>query len=142
MKAITIKEPWASLIVDGHKTIETRHWSTGFRGWLAVHTSKAADTEACHWLLEKDLTKRPPLGYTHQAVIGAMRVVDCRALTADDEDAAWCECAGLYGMIVDAAVRIEPVQIRGSLGLWELLPEAAAVVRRAVEAFEMKAVSR
>lgn len=37
MKALTIRQPWASLIAAGVKTIETRSWSTKYRGPLAIH---------------------------------------------------------------------------------------------------------
>lgn len=41
MKAITVRQPWASLIAAGVKTIETRSWSTKYRGPLAIHAGKA-----------------------------------------------------------------------------------------------------
>lgn len=41
MKALTVRQPWASLIALGVKTIETRSWSTRYRGPLAVHAGKA-----------------------------------------------------------------------------------------------------
>lgn len=37
MKALTVRQPWASLIAAGVKTIETRSWSTRYRGPLAIH---------------------------------------------------------------------------------------------------------
>lgn len=37
MKALTIYQPWASLIALGAKTIETRSWRTSYRGPLAIH---------------------------------------------------------------------------------------------------------
>ena len=37
MKAITIKQPWASLIVEGIKDIENRTWKTSFRGRVLIH---------------------------------------------------------------------------------------------------------
>lgn len=40
MKALTIRQPWASLIAHGVKTIETRSWSTEYRGPLAIHAGK------------------------------------------------------------------------------------------------------
>lgn len=40
MKALTIRQPWASLIAAGVKTIETRSWSTKHRGPLAIHAGK------------------------------------------------------------------------------------------------------
>jgi hypothetical protein len=40
MKAITIKQPWAFLIVEGVKDIENRTWKTNFRGRVLIHASK------------------------------------------------------------------------------------------------------
>lgn len=41
MKALTVKQPWAWLIVNGHKTIEYRSWRTTYRGPLAIIASRA-----------------------------------------------------------------------------------------------------
>lgn len=41
MKFLTIRQPWASLIAVGAKTIETRPFSTKYRGPLAIHAGKA-----------------------------------------------------------------------------------------------------
>lgn len=40
MRAITLWQPWASAVALGSKTIETRHWSTNYRGPLAIHAAK------------------------------------------------------------------------------------------------------
>lgn len=40
MKALTLWQPWASLVALGVKTIETRSWSTSYRGPLAIHAAK------------------------------------------------------------------------------------------------------
>ena len=39
MKALTLWQPWASLVAQGHKSIETRCWTTKYRGELAVHSA-------------------------------------------------------------------------------------------------------
>ena len=41
MKALTLHQPWASLIALGFKTYETRSWGTDYRGPLAIHAAKA-----------------------------------------------------------------------------------------------------
>lgn len=41
MKALSLTQPWASLVAIGAKNIETRSWNTNYRGWLAIHASKA-----------------------------------------------------------------------------------------------------
>ncbi len=40
MKAITIWQPWASLIACGAKKFETRSWATNYRGPIAIHVAK------------------------------------------------------------------------------------------------------
>ncbi len=40
MKAISLTQPWASLVAWGEKQIETRSWATNYRGPIAIHASK------------------------------------------------------------------------------------------------------
>lgn len=40
MKAITLTQPWATLVAIGAKRIETRSWATSYRGPLAIHAGK------------------------------------------------------------------------------------------------------
>ena len=45
MKAISLWQPWAKLVAVGAKTIETRGWSTSYRGPLAIHAAKTWNSE-------------------------------------------------------------------------------------------------
>ncbi len=45
MKALTLWQPWATLVVHGYKTIETRSWSTNYRGPIAIHAAQRWDQE-------------------------------------------------------------------------------------------------
>lgn len=47
MKCLSLKQPYAELLVSGKKTIECRKWSTRFRGDFLIHASKTVDIEAC-----------------------------------------------------------------------------------------------
>lgn len=40
MRTLSIRQPWAWLIVNGHKDIENRDWSTAYRGQILVHAGK------------------------------------------------------------------------------------------------------
>lgn len=40
IKAITLHQPWATLIALGAKQYETRSWPTGYRGLLVIHAGK------------------------------------------------------------------------------------------------------
>ena len=46
MKALTLTQPWATFVAIGVKRIETRSWSTRYRGPLAIHAAKAMPAEA------------------------------------------------------------------------------------------------
>lgn len=41
MKALSLTQPWATLVAIGAKKIETRSWSTAYRGTLAIHAAKS-----------------------------------------------------------------------------------------------------
>jgi hypothetical protein len=40
MKALSIRQPWASLIVAGYKDIENRSWRTSYRGPVLIHSAQ------------------------------------------------------------------------------------------------------
>lgn len=46
MKVLSIRQPWAWLIMTGLKDIENRTWNTDFRGRFAIHASKKFDWDA------------------------------------------------------------------------------------------------
>jgi ASCH domain len=46
-KCLSLKQPYAELIVSGRKTIELRKWNTRFRGEFLIHASKTINNEAC-----------------------------------------------------------------------------------------------
>jgi hypothetical protein len=67
IKALSLWQPWASLISAGVKRHETRHWSTTYRGPIAIHASKTLDLagapeELCIAVLGKFWSTRLPLG--------------------------------------------------------------------------------
>ncbi len=43
MKALTIRQPWATLIILGHKNVENRTWQTAIRGQIAIHAGQSKD---------------------------------------------------------------------------------------------------
>ena len=49
MKAITIWQPWASLIACGVKKYETRSWATKYRGPIAIHSALKPFVNCWSW---------------------------------------------------------------------------------------------
>lgn len=44
--ALSIRQPWAALIMSGQKQVENRSWATKVRGPIWIHASKTYDKEA------------------------------------------------------------------------------------------------
>lgn len=70
MKAITISQPWASLIASGKKWVENRTWATNYRGPIAIHAGKGTQ-----YLSHEELSK-----YPSGAVIATARLTACVGL--------------------------------------------------------------
>ena len=50
MKCLSLRQPYAELLVSGKKTIELRKWNTNFRGKFLIHASKNVNEEKCESL--------------------------------------------------------------------------------------------
>ncbi|AWP28802.1 ASCH domain-containing protein [Paenibacillus sp. Cedars] len=86
MKAITIIQPWATLIALGEKQLETRSWPTKHRGELAIHAGKKIDREACEVAEIKAALMRH--GYTVEslptgAVVAIASMTECWSIGMD-----------------------------------------------------------
>jgi hypothetical protein len=72
VKVLTLRQPWATLVAVRSKTIETRSWSTNYRGALAIHASGRWTPEGRYMLVGSGMVSRPaarvlrPLGYKWQ----------------------------------------------------------------------------
>jgi hypothetical protein len=71
-KCLSLKQPYAELLVSGKKTIELRSWDTKFRGEFLVHASKKIDKEACK------RNKIDPVSLTTGAIIGKAILYDVK----------------------------------------------------------------
>lgn len=114
MKAISIKQPWASFIVMGKKTIETRTWKTNYRGDLLIVSSKTMDK---NYPYPNFLSLGFPLGQA----LAIVKLIDCRPMRKEDEEFAMCSCElGRYAWILSDIRKIKPFPVKGQLGLYEV----------------------
>jgi len=133
MKAITLWDPWASLIVAGVKKIETRSWYTKYRGPLAIHAAKRKPfARDLSWLdlssLQADLSRVIDSGKLEDlprgCVIGVCELVDCvpvediRIGISEVEAKYGDYASGYWAWILENVRQIEPVPVRGYQGLW------------------------
>lgn len=133
MKALTVKQPWASMIVQGIKDVENRTWPTKFRGRLLIHA--ASESWNIHQLLRYMTEAMMPVfktfglssvllakwldGLPRGCIIGSVEVVDCVinyssiwAESTKDHEVAW------NWILTDPVLFKEPIPAKGTLSLW------------------------
>ena len=132
IKALSLWQPWASLMVAGVKLHETRHWSTEYRGPLAIHAAKtldlaAAPDELCDAVLGPGWRRDLPLGKV--LGVGVLARVSKAEQVADHltaADAASGNFArGRFAWRVEDIRRLrEPIPLTGRQGLFNWTPPA------------------
>jgi len=103
--ALSLKQPWAALLVHGLKTIEIRRWHTKRRGLVFIHASRTTDDRPEAWKRITDEIR--PTADLRGGIIGSANLMDCRiyrTLQRFMEDRAkhlnepeWFEKPPLYG---------------------------------------------
>lgn len=145
MKALTVRQPWASLIAAGVKTIETRSWSTKYRGPLAIHAGLhpvETNTVGYQWegnyplgavvatctlddvvpIVDRWPTTSDPRSLYHGATYGTV----IPGLPGEYDPV---ECAdqlpfgdftpGRYAWLLEDITPCDPVPAKGRQGLWD-----------------------
>ncbi|GMQ64360.1 ASCH domain-containing protein [Vallitalea maricola] len=139
-KAITIIQPWATLIAVAAKKIETRSWKTNYRGEIYIHAGKKLDRDFCYQDISKKVlnmngynTENLPTG----VIIAKANLVDCAKVVASKEGSAILEGdrqytvgnyefyfgnyeVGRYGWILQDIESINPIPAKGQLSIWNL----------------------
>lgn len=116
MKALSVKQPWASLIATGHKTIETRTWKTNYRGPILICSSLQRDKVAtAWWSVTYPSLSTSPVG----VCMCTAELVDCRPMVDEDQQVAMCGMAPYAWVLANVKV-VEPKPIKGKLGLYEV----------------------
>ncbi|WP_304736862.1 ASCH domain-containing protein [uncultured Desulfovibrio sp.] len=112
MKALSIKQPWASLVAAGYKKIECRTWKTKYRGEILICSSKG-DFEINDGMIA-------PGGMA----LGVIELLDVRPMTKADLEAAYlpdewhADALKGYAWHMRKLYEIKPFPIKGKLNLF------------------------
>lgn len=143
MKAITIKQPWASLIVEGIKDIENRTWKTNFRGRILIHAGEDRKNtldilnenqfnDLCHSKCAMYFGKTLRQNWVRGAIIGCVEIVDC----VINHPSIWAEKTPtgfigeyelpihedqiVYNWVLANPIKFDkPIPCKGKLSFWE-----------------------
>jgi predicted transcriptional regulator len=117
MKVLSLKQPFAELILQGKKTIELRKWNTNFRGEFLIHSSKIPNADSMKEFGFKEL----PSGF----ILGKVELVEVKHYANEVEhskdkdkhlaNSVW----GSYGFVLKNPKRFDkPIPAKGSLNFW------------------------
>lgn len=122
MKAISIRQPWAWLIVNGYKDIENRTWRTKYRGPVLIHASASMPTWA-DWGAALDILQSLTPGelvefpdrdrFLLGGIVGVATITDC----VDDSASPWF--FGPKGFTLAHAKRVPFMPMKGKLSFFE-----------------------
>jgi hypothetical protein len=128
MKALSVRQPWAFLIIHGGKDIENRSWRTAVRGPVLIHASSGMTlgewNEAYRFVADRfgvQAARRLPLPteLPRGGLVGTVEIVDC----VDRTSSRWF--VGTYGFVLRNPQPIGFVPMRGALGFFNV-PELKA----------------
>ena len=124
MKVLTIREPWASLIINGYKKYEFRSWKTNYRGKILIHTSQKVEKEMLSRFKDYNLN------CIGGSIIGEAELTDCILVDENFNQNLRKIDNVVYGRSNHAekyAWKLEnvkkydkPVPMKGKLGLWNI----------------------
>lgn len=122
MKVLTIREPWASLIVNGHKKYEFRSWKTNYRGKILIHAGMNIEKD------NLDRFKDYNLSCVKGAIIGEAELVDCILVSEEFNNTLNLLDPIVYGRsnhtrnyawkLENVKKYQEVIYVKGQLGLW------------------------
>ena len=141
MRVLSLWQPWASLIVHGRKSIETRGYPTNVRGRIAIHATKSAgefdytnELQSATFQMVFGFSNHPletPLLALYRlprgAIIGTVEVYDCLPVERfkDGRDLSKSERAfgnyeaGRYGWLLRNPILLRhPIPVKGKQGWW------------------------
>jgi len=124
MKALSIRQPWAWLIVNGHKDIENRSWKTNHRGPILVHASKgmsraeydsAKQTVALASAMNGESIALPPYEQLERGgIVGQVEITGC----VNKSPSPWF--FGEFGFVLENAKALPFREVKGRLGFFNV----------------------
>jgi len=117
MKALSLKQPWAELILQKRKTIELRKWNTHFRGKFLIHASKIPDKLG----MKKFGFKELPCG----CIVGSAELIDVKKyenekdFLKDKNKHLATKDWGTNGFILKNIKRKKNIPVNGKLNFWD-----------------------
>ena len=141
MKALSIQQPWAWLIVNGYKNLENRKWTTDYRDLVLIHAGREVDP---HFFQKDDLYfpevwKRlhPELEFVmpqkrDEYEVGGIVGYAWLHKVVTQSDSPWF-MPGQFGFVLTQRHPVDLIPLRGQLGLFDVPKEIEAQIDEIME---------
>lgn len=113
MKALSIRQPWAWLIVHGHKGLENRNWNTTQRGRILIHAPKTLDREAWDLIRHLGIPAPEPENIETGGLVGRATIKG----VVTESKSIWFQGPFAF-VLADPEAFVEMIPCRGSLGFF------------------------
>jgi hypothetical protein len=125
-KVLSVRQPYASLLVSGKKDVENRSRRTNYRGTVLIHAS-AKEHDVISYLPRKreftinEITILSTMGevvedYLFSCIVGSVDIVDC----VQNHPSVWAEKGQWHWVCTNARKFEHPIRnVKGKLGIWE-----------------------
>ena len=123
MKVLSLRQPWAELILQGKKKIETRNWNTKFRGVFLIHVSKQVDKKSMERFGFSTLPTGCLVGKAELTDVKKYATKESFAMDAKEHlglissDNPWLKPR--YGFLLKDVQRVNPIPLKGQLNFFE-----------------------
>lgn len=122
LKALSIRQPWASLILKAGKDIENRNWPTKVRGRILIHAAKGCTAgelsdalDFASGILDRNVAATLD-GMARGGIVGSVEIVDC----VTESRSPWF--VGRYGFVLANPQPLPFWPCRGQLGFFDVYP--------------------
>jgi activating signal cointegrator 1 len=130
VRALSVRQPWAELIMSGQKRYELRTWRTSVRGRIWIHAARTVEWPYVH------MAGLSRASFTTGAFIGSVEIVDCVPFTTPiaeglRRDGTFFgdprDVAGFAWMLAAPERLTRPIPYRGSLGIFRVPADVAEI---------------
>ncbi|MEU5610522.1 ASCH domain-containing protein [Streptomyces sparsogenes] len=130
MRALTIRQPWATAIAHADKRVENRVWPTSYRGPVLIHAGKAMDRR--HGPMVAAVVRG--LQLEMGAVLAVARITDCHESAEERTPCTPWSATGQFHHVLDEVTPLPlPIPWKGAQGLWVPPPALLDQVREQLD---------
>lgn len=147
MRGLSLTQPWATLVALGHKRVETRSWSTSYRGEILIHAAKGFPRDVQEMCADEPfLAALKGAGFTNTNQLPRGVIVAVAKLTGIARTEEWTAMSqgllrheiefgdyspGRFGWALSEVRALrEAIPCKGALGLWAVPPDIVASITR------------